>query len=381
MESIYTQILKLKNISCYNNTVNNQEIEEILLGNESASRYIYEYFQSGHKEEVVADWIKDISVPMQVRNLHAVNVYFISLVLCEQMGIQDEMKLISKNGILYPFKYLLYLACLAHDMGYMYEENDNTDDDNSLNRSRKNFYLKKRIPVKYIAPNVNGKKLGIRYGASKNFDYKIKFENGLSISKPWYSQRLKTDYLRYRMEQMKMLDHGIVGADLLFSKLVVNYKAKFKENEKRKEIDFDKFEDSYRIFCSEQFRIFAYIADCVAAHNVYMAADDKREIYIKYELQSLLPENFEKISFKKNPLLFLLCLADTLEPYKRFGSENDNITILKNISFEINQEEKLKVNVKLGDAGIRGLETNRKKYLSDIGKLSEWCDICVNISA
>ena len=272
------------------------------------------------------------------------------------MGIQDEMKLISKNGILYPFKYLLYLACLAHDMGYMYEENDNTDDDNSFNRSRKKFYLKKRIPVKYIAPNVNGKKLGIRYGASKNFDYKIKFENGLSISKPWYSQKLKTDYLRYRMEQMKMLDHGIVGADLLFSKLVVNYKAKFKENEKRKEIDFDKFEDFYRIFCSEQFRIFAYIADCVAAHNVYMAAGDKREIYIKYELQSLLPENFEKISFRKNPLLFLLCLADTLEPYKRFGSENVNITILKNISFEINQEEKLKVNVKLGDAGIRGLE-------------------------
>ena len=109
MESIYTQTLKLKNISCYNNAVNNQEIEAILLGNESAIRYIYEYFQSGHKEEVVADWIKDISAPMQARNLHAVNVYFISLVLCEQMGIQDEMKLISKNGILYPFKYLFNL--------------------------------------------------------------------------------------------------------------------------------------------------------------------------------------------------------------------------------------------------------------------------------
>mgnify|MGYP007089306020 CR=1 FL=1 len=77
---------------------------------------------------------------------------------------------------------------------------------------------------------------------------------------------------------------------------------------------------------------------------------------------------------------FLLCLADTLEPYKRFGSENDNITILENISFEIKQEEKLKVNVKLGDVGSRGLETNREKYISDIKKLSEWCDICVNIS-
>ena len=381
MKSIYEQILELKNTNYYDLMAENQKINEILSGEESANRYIFEYFKSGSKEEVVTEWINDISASLKKRNLHAVNVYFISLVLCEQMRIQDEMRLVSENDILYTFKYLLYLACLAHDMGYMYEEESNKYKDRPFDGFRENFYLRNAIPVTYLTPDVEDEKLEEKYGATKNLNFEIKFKNGLSVSKSWYSQNVKTNYFKYRLSGMNKLDHGIVGADLLFSKLVKNYKRKFEENkETKEEIDFDKFENSGRIFCSEQFRIFAYIADCVAAHNVYMADEDKRQEYINYGLQPLLPENFKKISFEKNPLLFLLCLADTLEPYKRFESVNENIEILKNISFEVKQREKLIVDVEVGDEGVNFKGKNKEKYINDIKELSKWCDICVNVN-
>ena len=73
-------------------------------------------------------------------------------------------------------------------------------------------------------------------------------------------------------------------------------------------------------FCSEQVKLFSYIADCIASHNMYKADDNERCItkYMDYSLNCLLPDKFESISYKDNPLLFILCVADTIEPSKRF---------------------------------------------------------------
>ena len=41
--------------------------------------------------------------------------------------------------------------------------------------------------------------------------------------------------------------------------------------------------------------------------------------YVDYSLNCLLPDRFRLISYKDNPLLFILCVADTVEPSKRFA--------------------------------------------------------------
>ena len=60
----------------------------------------------------------------------------------------------------------------------------------------------------------------------------------------------------------------------------------------------------------------AYIADCIAAHNMYKAEDNDccKEMYKYYSLNCLLPDKFQRISYRDNPLLFILCVADTIEP-------------------------------------------------------------------
>lgn len=62
------------------------------------------------------------------------------------------------------------------------------------------------------------------------------------------------------------------------------------------------------------------MADCIASHNMYMTDDNEGRIakYMDYSLNCLLPDKFEPISYKDNPLLFILCVADTIEPSKRF---------------------------------------------------------------
>lgn len=76
------------------------------------------------------------------------------------------------------------------------------------------------------------------------------------------------------------------------------------------------FEYLDRHFCSEQLVIFSYIADCILSHNIFKQPTDGRQVYEAYELKSLYSENFKKISFENNPLLYILAVTDSIEPTK-----------------------------------------------------------------
>ena len=90
----------------------------------------------------------------------------------------------------------------------------------------------------------------------------------------------------------------------------------------------------------DQTILFSYIADCIIKHNIWKAEDDTEEIYRQYGLEYLIGDAFEKINFHKNPLLFVLCVSDTLEPYKNFhsnmfGSSMDNFRYKKDNAKQI----------------------------------------------
>ena len=73
-------------------------------------------------------------------------------------------------------------------------------------------------------------------------------------------------------------------------------------------------------FCAEQISLFAYIADCIMNHNIWRQSVDSEdgEICQSMGLYYVIGTNYEKIRLLKNPLLFILAFADSLEPFKLF---------------------------------------------------------------
>lgn len=61
---------------------------------------------------------------------------------------------------------------------------------------------------------------------------------------------------------------------------------------------------------------------------------------MNFSLNCLLPDEFEPISYKDNPLLFILCVADTIEPSKRFMNYH-NEDVLNLISIDYNKNTNL----------------------------------------
>ena len=107
-----------------------------------------------------------------------------------------------------------------------------------------------------------------------------------------------------------------------------------------------------------------------------MADDNESCIakYMDYSLNCLVPDEFEAISYKNNPLLFILCVADTIEPSKRF-SQYSNEEILSLISIDYNKNTNI-LDIEIAEKLYNCPEC--LKYRSDILELSKWCDITTN---
>lgn len=101
----------------------------------------------------------------------------------------------------------------------------------------------------------------------------IRFSNGVTIYNALYSRKTVLDYLEYckMTDGIRHYDHGIVGGLWLYDSLMKNYHiAYWKEKEKDKNVNFKDFlVDDYWHFSEEQKMIFAYLADCIIAHNMW----------------------------------------------------------------------------------------------------------------
>ncbi len=94
-------------------------------------------------------------------------------------------------------------------------------------------------------------------------------------------------------------------------------------------------------------------------------------MYRDYSLDCLLPDKFQLISYKDNPLLFILCVADTIEPSKKFlNYRNEEVLNLISIDYNVNTNL-LYVEV---DEELYNSDVGHK-YVSDIEGLETWCDI------
>lgn len=363
-----------------------------------ARDFIYNYFKGGSKLYALDTWTNSMNEYIHMRNIHTVNVFFIGAFL--QRIIDENIAIKSEVSSHYPFSYIWYLLCLAHDFGYVYEKYSKAYLELPEKRhyrrycrrqmyvpefwTRKRWYQEHGIDITYLSPPFGERTNISNYSRNlvQRLGCNIEYNNGTIINKPRYSSKTKNNYFYYRLYEMGVLDHGIVGADEFFSRLVVNYVKEYRimaaGNFFRENI-YEFYNERGLHFCSEQLKLFAYIADCIASHNMYMADDNEGRIakYMDYSLNCLLPDEFEPISYKDNPLLFILCVADTIEPSKRFTNyHNENVLNLISIEYSL-KDNFLYVEI---DEALYDSEAGRR-YESDIYELEKWCDIRTNVAS
>lgn len=372
------------------------KVEDVCKNEKSASKFIYKFFESGSKSYAIREWMEYSDDSMQMRNIHTINVFFIGVFL--QRKIDENIAIKSEMSSDYTFSYLWYLLCLAHDLGYIYENRLGRDfkmpNENMIKKqiglrksiSRRHFYRCNKIKVTYLcsafwlAPLIRSNHLNDGFhNIQQELNRNIEYSNGTMIKKPRYSGRILNRYFYYRLHEWNKVDHGIIGGDLFLSRMIVNYKKEYMKvmhRSHRVNCDYEFYNERGLYFCCEQLKIFDYISNCIASHNIYMANDDEyKRKYIEYSLDCLLEEQYKRISYKDDPLLFILCVADTLEPSKRFIKYNSE-TLLRLIDIDYDVTQNL-LNIKIDmqlcrqDEGI--------KYISDIKNLEQWCDIKVKI--
>lgn len=143
----------------------------------------------------------------------------------------------------------------------------------------------------------------------------------------------------------------------------------------------------------------AYIADAIICHNIWLGGPREEETYMSHGLTPLLwhihPEN--KLSIRKYPLQFMLCLLDTIEPTKRFCKTHpDDLLkthpddLLKmhpyDILNKISIEEKCKDSKGFDIVWNESLETDDgnngnsfKQWCTGIKNMPEWMDVTCEV--
>ena len=158
---------------------------------------------------------------VQSRSLHIVNVFFIGAYL--QRKIDAHLAIESEMDIEYSFSYLWYLLCLAHDIGYRYENSikvyrelpeeyfmkdrccsissKKVSKNKVIFDSRYLWYRKNEVDIR-SAYNIFNTYRGRIRGISNNcykFQYNVRCKNHSKVIKPRYNNGLMNNYFYYRL--------------------------------------------------------------------------------------------------------------------------------------------------------------------------------------
>lgn len=199
----------------------------------------------------------------------------------------------------------------------------------------------------------------------------LRFNTNSVVSATRYDSSTIVRYFNYCINERNRVDHGIIGGFLFYDRMIKNYMLAYiaAMQECNHTPWLSDFEYRDRHFCAEQLIIFSYIADCILSHNVFKQQVDKRQLYENYRLESLYSENFKKISYKDNPLLYILAITDSLEPTKIYYNEAPLQTIIDAIDLEYRPGSKeLKISCLSNDVDIVRIYSKAKE-------LEDWTSV------
>lgn len=306
---------------------------------DSAFSFINQYYSAGDKNEVFDSDFKNTHNRCQ----HSVSVFFLGILLSEI--VLDKVK---KDSMKPDFRYLWFISSLYHDYSYLIEEDKKKYPPENL-LTLESIY--KRFEVKYKV--LNEEKLSI-------------FDKGIIES-----------YYDYRIKKCQMVDHGIIGGILLYDRLRKNYDLAYRKQLESDPITFQEhFMYNNLLWSSCQFEYFAEIAETIIAHNIWFCTkQEDKEKYIESNLESLIIGNDskKKHQVKKSPFLFLLILADSLEPLKiKDFNAHETRHVLKNIFIELSKKKiVIEVNKDV-------LEYN--SWFKNIKDLETWMQVKIEVS-
>lgn len=378
----------------------------LILSPDEAADFLNNYFIAGRKERVLSfDFDRKYQLP-DFRATHTVSGFFLGLLI--ENCINADYSLSLDIPQCFPFSYLWFLTYLYHDYGYCVTEREDSPIPVPTHApipyiSYSNPYIKSNS-VEYSTIRNVRQALGVtlspfspymqRYSAIPNMTdqsislerallreltqksytvsgNRLRFNNGAVINRHQYTSATVTRYFNYCINERKRVDHGIVGGFLFYDRIIKNYLAAYLSASSNA-TSFLNLGDFYfrgRHFSENQLPVFSYISDCIIAHNIWKAPVLLRGKYKEYLLDKALDEEYVPISYNSNPLLYILVVADTLEPTKIYEGIPPQI-----VSESINIDY---------SPGSRKLTFSTDDNILDIGILYEkakdlesWTDVC-----
>ena len=317
---------------------NEKEDTRVLFERNNVNKYINHLFANERKDPDIRKCLDKIT---DFRAKHTVSAFFLGLSVKKMLRLntKDWKRLPgdSKSSAV-SFRLFWTWICMFHDIGYSYED-----------------------------PKTEEKKT--EYAELKTIDDFIKHED-ITYSLLDYSDNkdLIRHYYEYRMSQNK-LDHGIVGALLLFNALMElannsNYAGIYSE--------IKGYQEFYTRIC-----------DAIARHNMWRATPDREEIYRRFNLWELIPnaDMSHKIYYRDNTLEFLLALVDTIDPLKAFYQNNrskepvEMTQILNDVTFRFFRSQK--AFIEAFDHPL--FKAKITQYVNPDDRLDSWLGIFITI--
>lgn len=276
--------------------------------------------------------------------------FFIGTYIKQEMG--QKWSVASALGTEFQFSHLWYLVCLYHEYGYRFERRliaketleqfrKHKGESGMCSHDSRQYYKYAAPEITKVAPNFpiariccyarpEGMQIHTREELCWREDHcsegckgGICFVNGNEITQGHCNYRMKEEFLYYTMQKEQYMDHGIAGADYMFQQLTEEYRI-FHEKVLQYAKEQEK-EELGKEFNCEPFKLFAYMADCLACHDMERETEEKLEEYRKYGLWQLAEEKIPFTVFEENPLLYILCAADRLNPIGKFPVEDDEV--------------------------------------------------------
>lgn len=274
-------------------------LEYKMLFNETDSyNFIKNYFKCGGKGKVFEDdpYIIKYEYVLKERSPHIVSTFLLGIQIAKNLNFDIN----TKNNDNINFKYLWFMACLYHDIGYVYENDYNCMNLRMVQKEGLNA-LKDICNIKCLRNNE-------LFKTYKKENIDLYLSNRAICSS----------------ENIGKIDHGIVGGLLLYDRLRKNFDEAWNKA-KRNGPNILRNDFTYKglHFSNEHYKYYAEAADAIIAHNIWI--DTLNKYLIKNYKEPLKGIKIDK----NNKIAFILALADTLEPIKKYG-----IFALNMISFK-----------------------------------------------
>jgi hypothetical protein len=289
--------------------------------------FIFRYFKRGGKEEVFDIIGSDFS---KIRYPNHINsVFFLGLLVYNNTGLKEKFSLGNNAPGYQTFPFIWFLISLYHDNAYHIEKDP-----------------------ELIKVNHNLTQLRLNF----NIEHYL-FENKLRGG----SSRLMAcceNYFKYRIEERKVIDHGVFGGLLLYDRLLKIRRRKAAVNE---ETLFwgEALESQYKL-----------AASAIATHNIWMPKKNQYKLYSNYGLSNLI--NFTPLKFNNFNFLYLLGIIDTIDPIKTFIDDDvDEKYIFENLKMEFKKSS-------IVFSVVENSKLDFQKLINKCNSYIGWLDVKVN---